>query len=395
MFDIDKARRDTPGADNRIHFNNAGAGLMPSPVVDALKSHLDLEASIGGYEAADATVALQQRAYTAAAEMVNCKASEIAIVENATVAWCAAFYGIAETFKPGDRILTAMAEYGSNYISYLQIAKRKGIIIDAVPNDESGQLSLEALENMIDDRVKLITITHVPTNGGLVNPAIGIGKIARAAGIPYLLDACQSVGQMPVDVEAIGCDMLTVTGRKYLRGPRGTGFLYMRPSMHDLFEPLTLDNHAATWTSKDTYEIKPDALRFENWENYIAGKIGLAASLDYALEWGVDETHQRLMELATSFRSQLSERQRVTVRDIGAETCGIVTFTVDGIEPIEIKKQMALNNINVTHSTRFSSRLDMDDRDLDSVVRASVHYYNTEDEVSTFMNVLDELISKN
>lgn len=188
--------------------------------------------------------------------------------------------------------------------------------------------------------------------------------------------------------------MLTVTGRKYLRGPRGTGFLYMRPSMYDRFEPLTLDNHAATWTSKDTYEIKPDALRFENWENYIAGKIGLAVALDYALDWGIDNTHKRLMELATSFRSQLSDRKGVTVRDIGAETCGIVTFTVDGLEPVEIKKEMARRDINVTHSTRFSSRLDMDDRDLDGVVRASVHYYNTEEEVGSFMAALDEVISK-
>ncbi len=395
MFDINKARADTPGADNRIHFNNAGAGLMPTCVVDALKTHIDLEAAIGGYEAADQTTEQQQRAYVAAAEMVNCKANQIAIVENATVAWCHAFYGIAETFKPGDRILTAMAEYGSNYISYLQIAKRKGIVIDAVPNDESGQLSLDALENMIDDRVKLITITHVPTNGGLVNPAVGIGKIARAAGIPYLLDACQSVGQMPVDVEEIGCDMLTVTGRKYLRGPRGTGFLYMGPAMLDRFEPLTLDNHSATWTATDAYEIKPDALRFENWENYIAGKIGLAAALDYALAWGVDNTHARLMGLATSFRAQLSARKGVVVRDIGAETCGIVTFTVDGIEPAQIKQEMASRAINVTHSTRFSSRLDMEDRDLDGVVRASVHYYNTEGEIDQFMIALDEIISKN
>jgi cysteine desulfurase / selenocysteine lyase len=392
MLDIDKARSDTPGVDNQIHFNNAGAALMPRCVIDALKGHIDLEAEIGGYEAADRTLEAQNRAYGAAAEMINCSADQIAIVENATVAWCHAFYGIAETFKPGDRILTAMAEYGSNYISYLQIAKRKGIIIDAIPNDETGQLSLSALENMIDDRVKLITITHVPTNGGLVNPAAGVGKIANAAGIPYLLDACQSVGQLPVDVEEIGCDMLSVTGRKYLRGPRGTGFLYMRPTMLDRFEPLTLDNHAATWTSTDSYEIKADATRFENWEDYIAGKIGLAVSLDYALGWGIENSHKRLMEIADLLRQQLSARKGVVVRDIGAETCGIVTFTVDGIAPAQIKAEMAKRNINVTHSTRFSSRLDMDDRDLDGVVRSSVHYYNTESEVERFMEALDQIM---
>ncbi len=392
MFDIDKARTDTPGADNQIHFNNAGAALMPGCVIDALKDHIDLEAAIGGYEAADQTIGLQERAYTAAAEMVNCSPEEIAVVENATVAWCAAFYGIAETFRPGDRILTAQAEYGSNYIAYLQIAKRKGIVIDAVPNDETGQLSLSALENMIDDRVKLITITHVPTNGGLVNPAIGVGRIANRAGIPYLLDACQSVGQMPVDVQEIGCDMLTVTGRKYLRGPRGTGFLYIRPAMFERFEPLMLDNHAATWTSHDTYKIRVDARRFENWEDYVAGKIGLGVALDYALGWGLENSYARVMQLASSFRAQLSARNGVTVRDIGRETCGIVTFTGDGFGPDEIRAEMARKKINVTHSTRFSTRLDMDERGLDSVVRASVHYYNTEGEIMRFMAALDQIM---
>ena len=393
MFDIDKARADTPGADNQIHFNNAGAALMPKCVVEALKNHLDLEAEIGGYEAAGRTLDAQNRAYSATAEMINCSPGDIAIVENATVAWCAAFYGIAETFRPGDRILTAMAEYGSNYISYLQIAKRKGIIIDTIPNDETGQLSLEALENMIDERVKLITITHVPTNGGLVNPAAGIGRIARAAGIPYLLDACQSVGQLPVDVEEIGCDMLTATGRKYLRGPRGTGFLYIRPCMLDRFEPLTLDNHAATWTGRDTYKIKPDARRFENWENYIAGKIGLATALDYALAWGVEKTHARLMKLADSLRNQLNTVKGITVRDIGAETCGIVTFTADGFGADDIKAEMAKKGIDITHSTRFSTRLDMEARNLDAVIRASVHYYNTEEEITRFMVALDQILS--
>ena len=393
MFDIDKARADTPGADNQIHFNNAGAALMPRCVVEALKGHLDLEAEIGGYEAAGRTLDAQNRVYSAAAEMINCSPGDIAIVENATVAWCAAFYGFAETFRPGDRILTAMAEYGSNYISYLQIAKRKGVIIDTVPNDETGQLSLDALENMIDERVKLISITHVPTNGGLVNPAAGIGRIAQAAGVPYLLDACQSVGQMPVDVEGIGCDMLTATGRKYLRGPRGTGFLYIRPCMLDRFEPLTLDNHAATWTGPDTYEIKADARRFENWEDYVAGKIGLATALDYALAWGIEKTHTRLMKIAGSLRNQLDNVKGITVRDIGAETCGIVTFTADGFEANDIKAEMAAKGINITHSTRFSTRLDMDERNLDAVVRASVHYYNTEEEVKRFMVALDQVIS--
>jgi selenocysteine lyase/cysteine desulfurase len=394
MINIEKVRDETPGAKNVLHFNNAGAALMPRIVVDAIKNHIDLETQIGGYEAANKTHAAEAHMYDAIANLINCKSNEVAFVENATVGWSSAFYGLASTFKPGDRILTSQTEYSSNYIAYLQIVERTGIQIDVIPDDETGTLSPNALENMIDSRVKLISITHIPTNGGLTNPAAAVGKIANAAEIPFLLDACQSMGQMPIDVAEIGCDFLSAAGRKYLRGPRGTGFLYASARMIGKFEPTTLDNHAAKWTRRDSYEIRKDAKRFENWENYTAGKIALGVAVDYANDLGLDHIYDRNLYLANLLRNALSQTPGVTVRDLGANPCAIVTFTVDRINAHEIRERMTKHEINITHSTLLSTRLDMENRNLQAVVRASLHYYNTEQEIDRFIDVLAAEIRK-
>ena len=382
MIDVARARRETPGCNNVRHLNNAGSSLPPEPVLEAMIEHLRLEAAIGGYEAADRAAPAIERTYDAAAELLKCTRDEIAVVENATRAWDMAFYSLP--LGPGDRILTAKAEYASNYMAYLQVANRTGAVIDAVPDDESGQLSVDALKRMIDDRVKLISVTHVPTNGGLVNPAAAIGEVARAAGVPFLLDACQSVGQIPIDVNAIGCDMLSATGRKYLRGPRGTGFLYVRKPFLDKLEPPFVDLHAATWVARNKFELRPDARRFENWETNYAGKIGLGVAIDYALGWGLEPIRDRVYGLAEALRAALSDIPGVGVHDLGQEKCGIVSFSVNELDVESVRRQLAAKRINVSTSTVQSTRLDMEDRGIGELVRASVHYFNTEDEIGEF-----------
>ena len=386
MIDLNRARAETPGCEHVLHFNNAGASLMPQPVLDVCVEHLQLEAMMGGYEAARQEEERVEAVYDSVAHLLTCQRHEVAIIENATRAWDMAFYSVA--FQPGDRILTAMAEYASNYIAYLQIAQRTGAVVDVVPNDEFGQISVSALANMMDERVKLISMTHIPTNGGLVNPAAAVGKIARDAGVLYLLDACQSAGQLPLDVAEIGCDMLSATGRKYLRGPRGTGFLYVRQSALDKLEPPMLDLHAARWTALDQYEMRNDARRFENWETNYAAKLGLGAAVDYALDWGIDAIWERVQMLAETLRARLSALPGVTVHDIGQVRCGIVTFAIDGRQPEEIRQTLREQNINVSTSTVFSTRHDMEARQLSEVVRASVHYYNTEAEIDRFCEAI-------
>jgi selenocysteine lyase/cysteine desulfurase len=389
-IDLVRARRDTPGCASVLHFNNAGAALMPQPVLDAVVGHLQLEARIGGYEAAAQAHAAVERVYDAAAALLGCQRDELAIVENATRAWDMAFYAVP--LGRGDRILTAVAEYASNYIAFLQVARKTGATIEVIPNDAYGQISVEALRQRLDERVKLIAITHVPTNSGLVNPAAAVGEAARQAGVLYLLDACQSVGQMPINVNHIGCDMLSATGRKYLRGPRGTGLLYVRRSVLERLEPPFLDLLAAEWTARDQFAIRPDARRFENWETNYAGKIGLGVAIDYALAWGLEPIWQRIAALASMLRTRLETLPGVIVRDPGAERCGIVSFTAARKAPAAIQQALAQHHINVAVSHLPSTRLDMEERGLSSIVRASVHYYNSEEEAERFCATLASIL---
>ena len=390
-LDIARLRAETPGCAHVLHLNAAGSALPSQRTLDATLGHLKLEAEIGGYEAADRARDTLNGFYPSVARLIGAQEGEIAFIENATRAWDMAFYSL--DFKPGDRILTCVSEYSSNYISYLQVAKKTGAEIVVVPDDKHGQIDLGALERAIDRRTKLVSISHVPTQGGLVQPAEAVGKITNDAGVMYILDACQSVGQLPVDVKRIGCDFLSMTGRKYLRGPRGTGFLYAKARTTSHIEPVFLDNHAARWTDDNAYTVVGDAKRFENWERYFAGVIGMKAAADQANELGIDAIWTRLRELADGLRARLSTLKGVTLTDLGQVKGAIVTFAVAGADHNALKMALRQKAINVSVSTQFSSRLDLKGRGLRDVLRASVHVYNTEAELDRFVEELAKAYS--
>ncbi|MDG1004348.1 MAG: aminotransferase class V-fold PLP-dependent enzyme [Emcibacteraceae bacterium] len=389
-LNLQKLYHDTPGKKNSIHLNNAGASLMSQQVLDTQISHLELEAAIGGYEAMAERKKEIADVYVSIAELIGANANEIAIVENATVGWAMAFYAI--DFKPGDRILTVEAEYISNYMAYLHMARDKGVSIEVIPSGRDGNLCIDTLENMIDENVKLISATHIPTNSGLINAVSDIGKVAKKYNIYFLVDACQSVGQMPIDVDEIGCDMLSATGRKYLRGPRGVGFLYVRKSIIRRLHPPIIDLRSADWLNSNEYKLKEDAQRFESWESNYAAVLGLGSAVDYALNLGLNNIQIRNTELASYLRKCLKKIDTVHIHAISDRQCAITSFYVQDQTASNIVNELRKNNINTSVSDPSSTLLDANKNKLPSLIRASIHYYNDKDEIDNFIKVLSSLI---
>ena len=383
---IDKqaVRHDLLSEQGSMHLDHAGAALMPRCVLKTQIDHLELEAAVGGYEAKRLRNDQIEAVYDSVARLINCQRKEVAIVENATVGWMMAFYSIP--FEAGDRILTAEAEYASNYLAYLQLARDRGVVVETIPSTATGELCVESLKAMIDDSVKLISVTHVPTNGGLVNPVEAIGAVARANDILYIVDACQSAGQMPLDVNAIQCDVLSATGRKWLRGPRGVGFLFVSKRILESLHPPMIDLFSAVWVDVDRYELRNDARRFENWESNYAAKLGLGSAIDYALDIGLDNIETEVTRLAEILRDKLGEVPDVSVHDIGQHKCGIVTFSMAGVEATEIETWLRENRILVSVSSPASTLIDASKRKLPALVRSSVHYYNQETEIDALVN---------
>jgi selenocysteine lyase/cysteine desulfurase len=378
-IDVEAARAQTPGTRRVIHLNNAGAGLLTQRTLDAMIEHLHLEATIGGYEAEAARQAEFRAVYESLASLLHARSDEFALFDNSTHAFNAAFYSLP--LHAGDRIITCRAEYGSNVLAYFQRAQRDGIEVVVAPDDEFGQVDVDALADLIDERTKLIGISHIPTGGGLVNPADRIGAVARRAGVPFLLDATQSVGQLELDVRAMGADFVTGTGRKFLRGPRGIGFLWVRSESLDLLDPFVNEIEASTWDGARGYRWHDGAHRLETWERSYSNVLGLGAAVDQALESGMPAIEQRAVALGARLREGLDSLPGVTTHDLGQRRCAIVTAAVEGVPAEEVSRRLRDRGINTSVSDGDQNQFDQEVRPVHPLVRLSPHYYNTESEI--------------
>jgi selenocysteine lyase/cysteine desulfurase len=389
--EVQQLRAETRGTTEKIHFNNAGASLPPDVVVETVMNYLQEEALQGGYEVEAKYHPQLESIYPLIARLINAGTDEVATVENASVGWGIAFNGI--DFKTGDEVITSEMEYVTNLIGFLNARKNYGIEIKVIPNDEQGNFSLSALKQAISPKTKLIAITHIASTAGGMTPIVEIGKIARKHQILYLVDACQSAGQVPIDVKEIGCDMLAVTGRKYLRAPRGTGFLYVRKEIQGQLRSFFMDGFSAPAVSETDFKTRDDARRFELYEKNRALTLGLGKAIEYALNIGVDRIWQRVQYLAGELRRELRTIHGITVHDSGDQQCGIVTFSVQGVDSLLVRNQLKAKNINVSIAKAISAVFYMNKNHLSIILRASVHYYNTEDEIKILCDELKSIIT--
>lgn len=389
--EIESIRSTTPGcSDELIHLNHAGSSLPDQSVLDAQIGHLRREATIGGYEAAAEAATMEAAVGESIATLIGSDRSEVARMHHATDAWNTAFWAIPK--RRGQRIITHDHDYGANRVAFLRAVEIDGVAIEHIPSDEHGQIDLERLASALErpDDIALVSLAWIPTSGGLVNPAAAVGALTRSAGVPFLLDACQAVGHLEIDVASIGCDAMSATGRKYLRGPRGTGFLFVRADAIERFAPTQPDHHGAEWTAIDSFEFAPGAARYEYWEYSHASWLGLGAAVDVACRLGVDRIQATVVQRAAQLRQRLTDAS-MSVHDAGLEQSGIVTMTHLQLSAVDVAQRLRSLGVNVSATSADSARADMEARNLPSMVRLSVHCTTTLDEIDRAVQLIGDL----
>jgi len=389
---IEKWRDETPGCSHRIHLNNAGAALMPQPVIDTIQAHFTLENQIGGYEAADAVSDQIENAYVSVAGLVGALPKNIAMVGNATIATFLALSSF--DYGPGDVIITTNVDYSSNQIMLLNLAQRFGVKIHRAADLPEGGADPDSVRQLVrDHNPKLLLMSWIPTHSGLVQDAVSVGQICRDSGVPFLLDACQAVGQIPVDVEELNVDFLAATSRKFLRGPRGMGFLYVSNQMLNQGKaPLFPDTHGARWSDVNEFELAQSARRFENWEFPVALQLGMGRAAEYAAEVGLKRISERNAMLADYARNKIAAIKGARILDSGSQQSAIVSVGLNHADAERAVDALRLQKVNTSSASRSASVIDMDAKQARSILRISSHYYNTRKEIDKCADALWEFL---
>lgn len=388
-MNVETIRKDITDCDAKIFLNSAGASLMPKTVLEKISQYLKEEEKIGGYLLQDNQAQKLEEFYSEASKLINAQPHNLALTHDATDAYIKALSCIP--FESNDVIVTTDDDYGSNQIQFMSLQKRLGIQIKRIKTLENGDLDISNFADLVDKHnPKLVAASHVPTNSGLIQNIKAIGEICNNKQILFLVDACQSIGQLQVDVHEIKCDFLTATGRKFLRGPRGTGFLYVSDKVLNLdYYPLFIDGKGATWKTASEFEIEPSAKRFETWERSCALQMGLIEALKYLNRIGVDKVEAYNSNLMEHFRRNLSSISGVVLYDKGSKKCNILTFNKHNKSLEEISTALKSNNVFFSVSHKHWGVIDFEKKGVEWLIRLSPHYFNTIEEIDKASEIIE------
>ncbi|MEN0101504.1 MAG: aminotransferase class V-fold PLP-dependent enzyme [Curtobacterium sp.] len=394
VIDVGAERSRTAGTAGRHYFNAAGAGLVSDGVLEAVVAHLRHEQRVGGYEAANEAADDVAAVYTSAAALLGARADEIALFDSAT----SGLRGVFDALRlgAGDTVIAPRSSYVSQALRLLAMQRHDDVRLVVVPNDTSGAMDLEVLERAVagaSGRV-VVSAVHVPTSSGLVEPIAEVSAIARRHGAWTVVDATQSVGQIDIDVTAVDCDALVTTGRKFLRGPRGTGLAYLRRGTLEGLGAWAPDVRGAVWTGEDEWTMDGTARQLETWECSVASRLGLGVALREALDRGPAATEAHLVALGSRIRAALAEIDGVTVADPPASPSAIVTFTVDGLVGKEVSTRLRTRRIDSIAVPASHAQWDLGTRGLPSVVRVSPHVYNDDEDVRVLLDGVAEVAAE-
>lgn len=389
-FSINQIRQNTPGCLDKIFINSAGSSLMSKEVVQISKDYMDMEADIGGYDVMANHYEDFNLFYLEASKLINANPRNMAFAISATDAYSKVLYSFKWTEK--DVILTTKDDYVSNIISFIHINRRFGSQIKFVDCLDSGDLDYEDLARKLEQyKPTIFALTHIPTSAGTIHDAEKAGEICANFDTYYLLDACQSIGQLDVDVRKIKCDFLTVTGRKFLKAPRGTGFLYVANHILDTdMGPLCIDLAGSTWDSETSFKFGSEAKRFEFWEKNYSNFLGLTQAIREINEIGIEKIAAYNKMLSGYFRNELEQVDGLKIYDHGSLKGNIITWKIPGLKQSEISKLFHERRVIFSFSSNTSALYDLNKKGEEWLVRFSPHFFNTTEEADQVGEILSK-----
>jgi cysteine desulfurase/selenocysteine lyase len=366
------------------YLDNAATSQKPRHVIDATSRFYEtLNSNVhrGVYELSEEATAAYEWGRAMVAQYLNAPSpAEIVFVRGATEG----VNLVAQTFRrtrirAGDEIVISAMEHHSNIVPWQLVAEEQGARIRVIPMNERGELRLEELPRLLNDRTKIVAVAHVSNALGTINPVREIVATAHARGIPVLLDGAQAVPHGPVDVQALDCDFYVVSGHKMF-GPTGIGALFGKRALLETLPPYQGGGEMIASVSFEKTTYAPLPMKFEAGTPNIAGGVGIGAAVDYLqhLDWGAVAVHEQ--DLLTYAETRLQEVPGVRLIGTAARKASVVSFVVDGVHPHDIGTIADQEGVAIRTGHHCAQPV-MDFFGVPATARASFAFYNTRDDV--------------